>query len=233
MTTLTNTTVPEPPSPEHRSVKELVIEVAGKYVTALQGGYTKPDSVDPKAVALLAQLRRGAGKLPHEVPELWGITGTDQLFQERSLGEKEATRAETALFVAITLYALHQQSRSDRMHRRDANLGAAVRKLMLTNEVLDEPIRRRFVRVGTATTIDILAYRLREIISLLRRESIPLDYAGLAGDLYEAQRPGGLSRARQGWGRGFHSYRPRDQGNTLDPTTTITDGESTMGDDSE
>ncbi len=188
-----------------RTVADLVGDAAGAFISKLQGGYLADRS---GAVAALAQLRRGAGKLPQDVPELWGMAGTERLYADRALSETEAVRAEAALFLAVTLYALHQQSRPERgMHRAGIELGTAVRRLMPSGTI-DEPIRRRFVRAGTAETRDALADRLREIISLLRRESIPLDYALLARQLYHAQIPDGLRRVRQSWGRSFHAYRP-------------------------
>ncbi|WP_030144819.1 type I-E CRISPR-associated protein Cse2/CasB [Spirillospora albida] len=191
-------TVPD----ERRHATDLVRRVVGEFVSELQDGYLRDTSA---AVGRLAQLRRGAGKLPQDVPELWGLTGVERLYEE--LGERQAERAETAAFLAVTLFALHQQSRTtQRMHKPEVGLGAAVRRLMPKDKI-DEPIRRRFVRVGTAGTLDAMAYRLREIVSLLRRESIPLDYAQLAVDLYRAQTPGGLAQVRQRWGRGFHAYR--------------------------
>lgn len=200
-------TVPD----ERRPAGEVVGDVAGEYVAELQRGYLADNSA---AVALLAQLRRGAGKLPQDVPELWGVTGTERLYQrQEGLYGTEASRAEAALFLAVTLYALHQQSRSEGMHQPGVELGAAVRRLMYerlnTFDQMDEPIRRRFVRVGAAATPDTLAYRLREIVSLLRGEAIPLDYARLARHLYQAQLPGGLQQVRRQWGRSFHAYRPR------------------------
>ncbi|MEU6038636.1 type I-E CRISPR-associated protein Cse2/CasB [Actinomadura sp. NPDC047616] len=193
-------TVPD----ERQHTAELVREVVGEFVTELQDGYLRDSSV---AVARLAQLRRGAGKLPQDVPELWGLTGAERLYQDQALSEVQATRAETAAFLAVTLYALHQQSRtSQKMHVPGVDLGTAVRRLMPA-ERIDEPIRRRFVRVGTAGTAEVLAYRLREVISLLRRDSVPLDYALLAERLYHAQTPDGLARVRRQWGRSFHAYR--------------------------
>jgi CRISPR system CASCADE complex protein CasB/Cse2 len=207
LTTPTSTTTAPEAASAQRPTRQVVIDVVGEYVAELQKGYRNNTST---AVALLAQLRRGAGKLPHDVPELWGITGIERIHQQQALSEAEASRAETALFIAVTLYALHQQSRSEQdMHRRGVDLGAATRRLMLAvGDGIDEPIRRRFVRIGTATTVDTLAFRLREMVSLLRRESIPLDYAQLAGHLYEAQFPGGLAQVRARWGRSFHAYRP-------------------------
>ncbi|GGO06522.1 hypothetical protein GCM10010116_12820 [Microbispora rosea subsp. aerata] len=194
-----------------RSPGEVVGEVAGAYVAELQAGYIADHSA---AVAALARLRRGAGRLPADAPDLWGVAGIERLYGEQGLSERDSEqvrdRAESALFVAVTLYALHQQSRrTDRMHRPRANLGAAVRQLMPKGGI-DEPIRRRFVRAGTATSLDALAYRLREIVSLLRGASIPLDYGLLARQLYQAQQPDGLRQVRQSWGRAFHAYRAPD-----------------------
>ncbi|GAA0966155.1 hypothetical protein GCM10009555_007320 [Acrocarpospora macrocephala] len=187
-----------------RPIRDLVGEAAGGYVTELQQGYLKDQS---GAVAALAQLRRGAGKLPQDVPDLWGMFGAERLHSEQTLSESDAIKAEAALFLAVTLYALHQQSRSEqRMHRPGVQLGEAVRRLMPEGSI-DDTIRRRFVRVGSASTREALAYRLREIISLLRRESIPLDYALLARQLYQAQIPGGMLLVRQNWGLSFHAYQ--------------------------
>ncbi|MEU0570419.1 type I-E CRISPR-associated protein Cse2/CasB [Nonomuraea sp. NPDC005983] len=197
------------PPAAQRSVVDLVGDVAGEYISRLQAGYLLDESW---AVSTLAQLRRGAGKLPQDVPELWGMTGTEQLQFERELSDGEVERAEAALFLAVTLYALHQQSRPEqRMHRRGDELGEAVRRLM-SGGAIDEPIRRRFVRVGTAGTRQALANRLREVITLLRGQSIPLDYALLARQLYQAQHPEGMRQVRQRWGRSFHAYRPDNSG---------------------
>jgi CRISPR system Cascade subunit CasB len=201
-------TAPTPaPIKQRRYVGDVVADVAGAYITELQRGYRADVS---STVARLAQLRRGAGKLPADVPELWGLTGTDRLYESEPRlvsDETSAERAEAALFLALTLYSAHQQSRGDRdMHKPGIPFGAAVRRLM--GEEIDEPIRRRFTRIGTASTVPALAYRLREMITLLRGESIPLDYAQLAGQLYQAQVPGGLAKIRQKWGRDFHAYRP-------------------------
>ncbi|WUH97660.1 type I-E CRISPR-associated protein Cse2/CasB [Spirillospora sp. NBC_00431] len=199
---------------ERQYASDLVRQVVGEFVNELQDGYLRDTSV---AVGRLAQLRRGAGKLPQDVPELWGLTGAERLYQDQTLGEVQATRGENAFFLAVTLYASHQQSRTtQRMHVPGVDLGAAVRRLM-PPEKIDEPIRRRFVRVGTAGSLDALAYRLREVVSLLRRDSIPLDYALLAASLYRAHTPDGLAQVRRQWGRSFHAYRPpREHGDKGD-----------------
>jgi CRISPR system Cascade subunit CasB len=184
----------------------LVGPVVDSYVSDLQRGYLQDNS---SAVARLAQLRQGAGKTSDQVPKLWGLTGTEDLYAQGPLDAERAGWAETAVHISVTLYALHQQShRTRRMHSRGHGLGAAVRQLMPPDRI-DEPIRKRFVKAGTASTPDMLASRLREIVALLRRDQIPLDYALLGDQLYRAQQAGGMREVRQAWGRSFHAYRPK------------------------
>ena len=210
MTTPTSSS-PSVQAEERRYVGDIVRDVAGELIPDLQRGYRKDVA---SAVARLAQLRRGAGKLPADVPELFGLTGADLLYQHQTLSDTEAVRAEAALFVTLTLYALHQQSRPDGdMHRPGLSFGAAVRRLM--GDEIDEPIRKRFSQIGTSSTLLLRAERLRGMVKLLRAESIPLDYAQLARQLYQTQCPGGLTQARDAWSRGFHAYRLR----TTDATT--------------
>ncbi|MFI0350953.1 type I-E CRISPR-associated protein Cse2/CasB [Actinomadura sp. 9N407] len=209
-----------PATPALKWPADLVQDAAGRFVAELQTGFLADR---PSAVGALAQLRRGAGKLPQDVPELWGVTGAERLFaQENSFGDqKQETRAEAAYFLAVTLYALHQQSQGTPMHQHGVDLGQAVRRLMPKGEI-EETIRRRFVRVGTAATPDVLAYRLREVISLLRGAGIPLDYGRLGRQLYKAQTPDGLSEVRRDWGRSFHTYKA-DQANDETDNGAFTD----------
>ncbi|UZJ33471.1 type I-E CRISPR-associated protein Cse2/CasB [Streptomyces endophytica] len=180
----------------------------------LQKGYLADH---PSAVAALAQLRRGAGKEFQQVPDLWGRLDLSPLHHQSAetapLRERELTWAEDAVHVAVTLWALHQQSRSSAMHRPHTKelptgLGAAVRQLVPDDE-RGEPVRKRFVRVGTAATLRELADRLRGLVVLLRGEDIAVDYALLAGQLYAWQQPGGRDAVRRAWGRSFQAYRPR------------------------
>ncbi|MFF8997200.1 type I-E CRISPR-associated protein Cse2/CasB [Streptomyces achromogenes] len=196
------------PVPVHRRVAEL----AATHIGSWQQGYLHDR---PQAVAALARLRRGAGREAGETPDLWGLIDTDPLHTRadntRPLSELELVRAENALHTALTLWAFHQQSRGAPMHRRHTRerpggLGAAVRRLMPADGT-DEPVRKRLVRAGTAPDLVTLAQRLRDIVALLRRDDIPLDYALLAGQLYRWQRPDGPATVRSEWGRSFHEQR--------------------------
>lgn len=214
------------------SVKQLgpLRHAVTRHIRTLQNEYFADR---PHAVQTLARLRRGVGRQAAEIPDLWGLVGVEQFYEAQFAqwqmpadeAEAEALRAERAAHVAVTLWALHQQSnRTKRMHVADGpSMGTAVRRLMSGTDS-DEPIRKRLVRAGTATTLDVLAQRLRDLIVLLRAAAVPLDYGLLAEQLDQWQTPGGPSRVRQAWGRSFHAYRapasrPAKNGDGVAPAT--------------
>ncbi|MFE7277243.1 type I-E CRISPR-associated protein Cse2/CasB [Streptomyces sp. NPDC057623] len=213
------------------TARSRVAELAAARIMPWQEGYLGDSS---KAVAALARLRRGAGRDAAEMPDLWNLVDTGHLHIGadglRPLSEQELSRAEDALYTALTLWALHQQSRGARMHRshtrkRPMGLGAAVRRLMPPSGI-DEPIRKRLVRVGTAPDLATLAQRLRDIVVLLRSADIPLDYGLLAGQLYAWQWPDGSGAVRREWGRSFHSWQqpgPTGESTMTPPATTNAD----------
>lgn len=71
--------------------------------------------------AELAKLRRGIGHAPGELPELWG--GLLQGMPESFYGTNGPSHEEWAVYLALTLYALHQQS-NDTVWREPARLHA-------------------------------------------------------------------------------------------------------------
>ncbi|MCL7381288.1 type I-E CRISPR-associated protein Cse2/CasB [Streptomyces sp. 35G-GA-8] len=204
-----------------------------QHINALQRGYLDDRS---DAVSTLARLRRGIGCSAGEAPDLWGLIGTEPLYARYERGEvaEEAMCwAEEAAYAAVTLWSLHQQShRIARMHRRPGpELGSAVRRLHPGPEI-DEPTRKRFVRVGTAATPAVLAGRLRDLVLLLRRDTIPLDYALLADQLHTWQQPGGSTSVRRSWGRSYLAvHRPPSVGGMAEAgNSTAEAGQNTPDD---
>jgi CRISPR system Cascade subunit CasB len=209
------TTLPAATAPGPRQVPLGPVGAAvHRHISRLQRGYLDDRS---DAVGSLARLRRGIGRPAGETPDLWGLTGTEPLYERYEHGDltEQAMRwAEEAAHAAVTLWSLHQQSHhTARMHRRPGpELGAAVRRLHPGAEI-DEPARKRFVRVGTAATPAVLAGRLRDLVLLLRRDSVPLDYGLLADQLHTWQRPGGPQSVRRSWGRSYlAAHRPASGG---------------------
>jgi len=145
--------------------------------------------------AELAKLRRGIGQPPGALPELWGAFLQD-MPESFEGGEKGPSHEEWAVYLALTLYAMHQQSNeTDCMHQPGETLGRAVRKLTERNAASEQDwtessVLRRFNALATAQEISEISHHLRGMIQLLRSakgESIPLDYAQLAVDLYKLQ----------------------------------------------
>lgn len=147
-------------------------------------------SVHPRR-AELANLRRGIGRRPGELPELWGgfLLDMPADFQ----GDKEPSAEEWAVYLALTLYALHQQSNETScMNQPGSTLGRAVRRLAEQSAAAGQDwtetsILRRFNALATAEEITEISHHLRGMIQLLRAEDIPLDYPQLAADLYGLQ----------------------------------------------
>ncbi|MER7168945.1 type I-E CRISPR-associated protein Cse2/CasB [Micromonospora sp. NPDC000207] len=162
----------------------------------------------PEAISALARLRRGIGRPPGfdftlerylQVPaELLGYQPADDIV---------ATDAEYAVHDAVTLYALHQQSRRERMHADGRGLGLALSDLVHRSGG-PEGVRRRFAALGTASTYQESIYHLRSLTTLLREHQIPLDYGLLADDLTTLHRPDGPTRVQATWGREFFRSRP-------------------------
>ena len=151
----------------------------------------------------LANLRRGVGRIPGDMPELWG-----DIFQElpEALLSKTGspTKAEWAVYTALTLYALHQQSRDISMHVERMNIGASV-GMLIKDENDRERISRRFNAFASAADMQEAAYHLRGLVQMLRTSDIPTDYVVLACDLYDYQwDEESRARVRLRWGQDFY-----------------------------
>ncbi len=158
--------------------------------------------------AELAELRRGIGHAPGDIPTLWGTFLTD-LPEEFYRNDGEASEAEWAVYIALTMFALHQQGhdfKSDWMHADKIPFGRAVRKLAPvaddTNDDLKR-IRNRFNKIATASDMRELASHLRGMVNLLSSNDIKFDYADLAYDLYRYNFSESRSKVRLKWGQHF------------------------------
>jgi CRISPR system Cascade subunit CasB len=126
----------------------------------------------------------------------------------------------------MTLYALHQQSKTTAMHeaavagRAGNSLGTAVARLLRT---ADDPsrrrdpdrvasLRRRFNALVTASTTAELVHHLRGLVQQLRAHDISLGYGRLAADLVAFQNPNRVDVVRRRWARDLAGYRePADK----------------------
>jgi CRISPR system Cascade subunit CasB len=162
--------------------------------------------------AALARLRRGVGKAPGSIPELWAQT-LEGLPEALAGSGSEPSRGEWAVHTALTLYALHQQGKDIKtkcMSKEGETFGISLRGLIKTEE--DElRVKRRFDAAATADGLDEFSHHLRGLVQLLKAEDIPLDYPALTEDLFWFQFPSIRDSVKLRWGRDF--YRGRKQGN--------------------
>lgn len=165
---------------------------------------------EPQRRAELAELRRGVGRQPGDLPALWGVVLAD--IPEQLQGSNGPSKAEWAVYTALTLFALHQQgtNRADElMNQPDRTLGGAVRQLAektaAGQDWTKSSVLRRFNALATADSMPEVSHHLRGMIQLLRREGIPLDYPQLAEDLYQYQFVDGAPNVRLRWGRDLYA----------------------------
>lgn len=166
----------------------------------------KDETNEHRVRADLANLRRGIGKRPGELPELWGLLFRD-LPEELMSKNGEPSRAEWAISGALTLYALHQQGakKGTNMNQKGRRLGLAVSQLVGDgNEDRLKAVQRRFNAFATARDMPECMHHLRGLIQLLRSEEIPLDYEELALNLYDFQNQKQAANIRLLWGEDFY-----------------------------
>lgn len=198
-------------------------KLVGRY-TARRLTDWKMSRNDGRVKAELAMLRRGVGRKPGDMPEIWGVL-FEGFPEELMSASGEPTRAEWAVSTALSLYALHQQGYSvteKPMTAQGASLGQSVRRLAKNDEDM-ERVLRRFNAFATADDMKECAHHLRGLVQLLRAEGIPLDYPALASDLYQFQTAEGAQRVRLRWGQDFYRYRgdaDNDDVDTDDITNT-------------
>ncbi len=155
--------------------------------------------------AALANLRRGVGHAPGEIPQLWGEF-LQNLPEEMYGRGGQPSREEWAIYTALTLFALHQQGHDperEPMHKKRQTLGRAVAQLVSDENEL-ERVRRRLNAAATANSMAALAHYLRGLVQLLRAQGIPLDYASLAGDICLYQQSAYTGQVRLRWGQDFY-----------------------------
>jgi CRISPR system Cascade subunit CasB len=183
-----------------------------------------------EAVAALAKLRRGLGREPGfdytlgiylSIPDsLLNATPSGHV-----LGAHHIDEGEYAKHVAVTHYALHQQSKRVPMHVDGRGFGEAV-SLLTKRAAGPEGIRRRFAALGTASSFDEALHHLRGLVLLLREQAIALDYGLLAGDLLLFQRSGGRTRVQAMWGREFFRNNNHEESGSDTSIDTTTDDET-------
>lgn len=160
---------------------------------------------------MLAKLRRGIGKEPGELPELFEIILGDMPEQLYGKGNRPSY-AVGAIYTTLTLFALHQQGKdrpmsesgTDENKNAGNSLGAAVGCLVRQDRDREPALKRRFDAVATADEFTELAHHARGLIQLLKAADIVLDYPRFAVDMYWYQFDEIKNRIRLRWGEDYY-----------------------------
>ena len=134
-----------PPGKPRRTRRPSLDKNAGRLVDRRIGGprglQTRlDDNKSRRARGELAALRRGVSRSPGELPEIWELTRV-----EVPDGAGDApTWEEIAVHTAMTLYAVHQQSRTEHMFSPGVGLGSAARRLIGSPDEENPSARARF-----------------------------------------------------------------------------------------
>lgn len=165
----------------------------------------------------LAACRRGLGKPPGTVPEMWPLhrlTASDDDETARSRAEFEAEHH------TLTLWAVHQQGQIgpqgtfEPVHRREhpdgVGLGHVIGALHRPGPdgrpmFNDAAIEKRFHRMVVAPTVDDLVIHLRGLLTQVRqlRPLRPCNYDQLWRDLAVWDLPDQQLSIRRRWGREY------------------------------
>ena len=166
--------------------------------------------------AELAELRKGVGKVPGEFPVLYGVILEDMpedFFSNNGVPTKE----EWACYVALTLFAWHQQGndlKTDCMHTDEkVSLGTALRRLKNVSEDsnAEERILKKMQAVITATEIKGVEQHIRSLTRIFSNNRIKLNYALLAADLYEWQFLESRNIVGLRWGQDFYRISKEEE----------------------
>ena len=169
--------------------------------------------------ANLAHLRSSVATPPGANPDVWGIEFSGLPASLAGTGADDPTEGEWAVHLALSLFAVHQQSQDAAMYRRNNDespmaysFGHAVNRLTRVSkdgqgeELEKGEMPARFAAFVTAESIEELAHYARQIAQQLRAAGIPVDYARFAGQLYDWQLPYRRNQVRLEWGREFAAF---------------------------
>lgn len=190
---------------EQPSILKDIYRHVAKKVGTLQHEYLSDSSWGKQQ---LAQLRHGDMMAPGADPQLWGAVFDNM--PDTLIGRTDApSRAELAVHAALILYAVHQQSQKDSMHRPGVHFGRAVQRLSRARGQENEPDQgtiTRFHQLCAQQSLQMRLRSLRSLVTLMRSEQVGFDYAQLACDLYLIQSKNSANRVLLQWGRDLHSF---------------------------
>lgn len=153
--------------------------------------------------AMLANLRRGLGKSPAQMPEIWGFILED--LNPGSTRQKGISAAENAVYQALTLYALGcqgQDAKTQKIQQDGVNVGQAVGRLVKKDPKRLKNLQLRMKGLMQSRTPAAIGIKLRALIPMICEEG-GLDFPMLARDLVRLEYPESRNQVGIAWARAF------------------------------
>lgn len=163
-----------------------------------------------RAGGALAALRRGSGREPGTVPEMWA-------YYSRLNASGRVTPALLAEHTCLVVYGIHQQGKAHSVHVAGVGLGDALRTLRNSGRFSADAVDARVNRLATATQMAEVMHHLTSLVQLMRAVKAPIgfDYTRLFFDLVDLQDELKAGPVRRRWGAAY--FRP-------DNTQTVSKG---------
>lgn len=163
----------------------------------------------------LAALRRGIGRDPGTVASMWPY------YTQLDDAGRRTERLE-AEHLALTLFAVHQQSQARPVHRTGVGLGTALLALRRSGKFSEEALDRRVGAAATATSTGEVAHHLRGLVTQLRGVSdvAGLDYTRLFRDLRNWHIAERRAEVRRRWGGQYFAWTRETADTAVSPSPT-------------
>lgn len=175
---------------------------------------------DPSAKGLLSNLRDGGRRSPGDQAATWAeVVG---IVPDELAGEGVPSEHELGVFHAVTLFALHLQGGKE-AHHAGMPVGRALR-VLITKRGSESMSSRVESLLGSATRTEFVRH-LRSLVTLLRGQSLAMDYREIARAIEAWSHPQERTKVRMAWGREIYGYR------TSSKTTKNKDNVAIDGDD--
>lgn len=197
--------------------KEAAVEVKKAVYLAIRrlmepGKGARAGGLTSGGTAMLAKLRRAAGKSVEQCPEVWEIT-ISALAEDHLQGQSNYMERARAAFTALSLFGMHQQGKSESISGKNP-FGMAVRAIVAPDKSNEDGIRRRFNALCTAVSFDELVVHTRALVQLMKQKDVTLDYPDFAEDLFWYQvSEQSRNNTRMRWGRHFYRMNKPDDNN--------------------
>jgi CRISPR system Cascade subunit CasB len=122
-----------------------------------------------------------------------------------------ASAAEQAIHLSLTLFALHQQGKTQSVSHSGVPFGKAVRKLVAPDKSNEQTIKRRFDAALTAKDLVEFSQHARGLVQLMKANDVFMDYPVFAENLYWYQDLNWKNQVMFKWGTDFWMIAKKEQ----------------------